>query len=249
VNDPRHCDRVDDAAVWVLRAFDEQEAAQYAAHLETCAVCRREVAELQWAADSLPASAPAVAGGAPPELGDRIMAVVRAEAALLQAAGSSADVPVGSLRPARERRSRWAWLPRPVPIAAAACALLLVGLGAGLLIGNGGTTTVTRTVVAQVSGQSSDAAARLVLTDGRGQLLVRGLHSPGAGRVYQVWLVRKGSTDPLPAGALFDVDDGGRGAAAVPADLADVTAVLVSEEPAGGSPQPTSAPIVQAKLS
>jgi hypothetical protein len=45
------------------------------------------------------------------------------------------------------------------------------------------------------------------------------------------------------------VDGAGRGAAAVPEDLKDVTAVLVSEEPAGGSEVPTSTPIVQATLS
>src|ERR687885_88835 len=53
-------------------------------------ICRREVAELQMVADTLPLAAPQVAP--PPELKERIMAAVRAEAAVLAAAGPEADV-------------------------------------------------------------------------------------------------------------------------------------------------------------
>ena len=57
---------------------------------QTCAICRREVAELQMVADTLPLAAAQVAP--PPELKDRIMSAVRAEAEVLQAAGPEADV-------------------------------------------------------------------------------------------------------------------------------------------------------------
>jgi anti-sigma-K factor RskA len=67
--------------------------------------------------------------------------------------------------------------------------------------------------------------------------------------VYQVWYVRDGQTDPIPAGALFDVDSAGQGAAALPGGVGDVKSVLVSVEPAGGSPKPTTQPVIAANLS
>src|SRR6185295_13640898 len=64
----------------VLGALAEPEAAAFAAHLEDCDGCRREVAELQVVADVLPMAAPQVVP--PPALKGRIMAVVDAEAQL-----------------------------------------------------------------------------------------------------------------------------------------------------------------------
>ena len=96
------CEHRDDAAAWVLGALPEDEERRFAAHLETCDVCRAEVAELQTVADTLPLAAPQVAP--PPELKQRIMSAVRAEAAVLEAAGPQADVapsaPVAAPAPA-----------------------------------------------------------------------------------------------------------------------------------------------------
>src|SRR6185503_1310666 len=75
---------------WVLGALPEDEQRRFAAHLETCEICRREVAELQMVADTLPLAAVQVAP--PPELKDRIMSSVRAEAEVLRASGPEADV-------------------------------------------------------------------------------------------------------------------------------------------------------------
>jgi anti-sigma-K factor RskA len=231
----------DDAAAWVLGALTDEEARDFERLMESNPVAREEVEELRRATDVLPFAAEPVAP--PPELRSRIMAAVESEAQLLRAADASAD------RPPQRRPSRsWLGFLRPIPLAAAACALLLAGLGAGLLIAGGGGEP-TRTVAAQVSGQgTAGASARLVVDDGRGELVVDGLRSPGAGKVYQVWLLPEGETEPVPAGSLFDVDSSGRGTAAV-ADLDDVQAVMVSSEPRGGSDQPTSDPIVVAQLS
>jgi len=84
------CEHTDDAGAWVLGALPQDQEGRFAAHLETCAICRREVAELQMVADTLPLAAVQVAP--PPELKDRIMSAVRAEAEVLQAAGPEADV-------------------------------------------------------------------------------------------------------------------------------------------------------------
>lgn len=65
-----------------------------------------------------------------------------------------------------------------------------------------------------------------------------------AGRSYQLWLVRDGA--PVSA-KVFNSDPDGHALVediAVPARAAGVTQVLLTEEPAGGSPQPTTTPFV-----
>ena len=78
------CARRDDAGSYVLHALPDDEYERFEAHLATCEECRREVAELQVAADTLPLAAVQVSP--PPELRDRIMTIVRSEAELLGAA-------------------------------------------------------------------------------------------------------------------------------------------------------------------
>jgi anti-sigma-K factor RskA len=229
----------DDAAAWVLGALSEEEAREFERVLENSAVAREEVEELRRAADVLPFAADPV--GPPPELRSRIMAVVESEAQLLHAVDEPADRPS-----VRRRERRWPRLLRPIPVAVAACALLLAGLGAGLLVSSDGSKDA-RTVVAQVSGEGMGARARLEIADGRGELIVDGMRPAGPDRVYQVWLLPEGETEPVPAGSLFDVDRSGRGTAAV-TDLEDVQAVMVSSEPKGGSRRPTTEPIVAATL-
>jgi anti-sigma-K factor RskA len=231
----------DEAAAWVLGALDTTEAAEFVRRMEASPEVRKEVAELQEAADALPYSvAPA---GPPPELRDRIMAVVESEAELLHATGARAD------RPPRGRTPWWRSLLRPLPVAAAACVLVLAGIGAGLLIGETGSEP-TRTVAAQVTGGGmADAKAQVEIDADHAELVVEGMRSPGAGHVYQVWYVHEGQTEPVPAGALFDVDGAGQGAAALPGGVEDVKSVLVSVEPDGGSRKPTTQPVIAATLS
>ncbi len=231
----------DDAAAWVLGALDDDEATAFAHLLETSPEAREEVEQLREAADVLPYTVAPVSP--PPELRARIMSIVEGEAEVLHAVGASADRP-----PGRRRATGWrAWL-RPLPVAAFACVLLLAGVAAGLLIA-GGDSVSTRTVAAQVTGESQDAAARLEIQGDQAELVVDGMKAPGAGHVYQVWYVHDGQTDPVPAGALFDVDSAGQGAAALPGGVDDVKSVLVSVEPAGGSEKPTTQPVVAANLS
>jgi len=68
------------------------------------------------------------------------------------------------------------------------------------------------------------------------------------GKTYQMWLIPKGK-NPLPAG-LFRPDDSGHVThlQAGPVDAASVAAVAVSLEPEGGSPQPTTTPIIVAPV-
>jgi anti-sigma-K factor RskA len=85
----------------------------------------------------------------------------------------------------------------------------------------------------------------LRVEDGEASLRVDGLPAPERGRDYQVWLKPPGE-DPRPAGALFVPSSEGKATVEIPADLKGIEAVLVTNEPAGGSPAPTGDPIIAA---
>ena len=234
-----HAAWADASAAYLLGALDASEREGYEAHLSTCAVCREEVARLRVAADALPASPRQIAP--PPELKDRIMSIVNAEAELLHAAGPEADRT--TVAPPR-RRFAW-WPPRPAMAMAMTLLVLVAGVGAGVVASGGLDGEATRTVVADVT--VPDASAKLIVRDGdHSTLVTKGLPDPSQGRVYQVWIKHPGK-DPEPTEALFDVRKDGSASVDVPGSLEGVEAVMVTSEPDGGSQVPTRAPVVIAE--
>jgi anti-sigma-K factor RskA len=236
----------DDAGPWLLGALAQDEARAFSSHLESCELCRGEVARLQFVVDNLPLAAPLEAP--PAALRARIMATVEAEAQLLQAAGTGADRPprtAASTAPAGPLR-RWFGAVRPLPAAALACALLLAGLGAGsVLSGDGSDVPRTRTVRARA--EVPDATARLEVTGQTARLAVSRMPAPPKGRVYQVWLKRDGRTAE-PTHTLFTVRRDGRTTVAIDEPLGDADELLVTAEPDGGSIIPTRQPVLRASL-
>jgi anti-sigma-K factor RskA len=244
---PGGCRFRDDAGPWVLGALAEPEAATFAAHLEDCDACRREVAELQVVADVLPMAAPQVVP--PPALKGRIMAVVDAEAQLLAAAGPEADraARAADRDDGARRRGRFGWLRglrRPLPAAALATAVLAVGIALGAVLAGGGGEDA-RTVPG-FGPRGAQVALRV--SDGHGRLDFRNMAAPPSGRVYQVWLVT-GRESPRPTHALFAVMADGNAQVEIPESLHGADQVLVSDEPPGGSRQPTGKVVAGAKLS
>jgi anti-sigma-K factor RskA len=232
-----HDDFRDAAAAYLLGALPEHERAGFEAHLDGCPDCRGELEDLRVAAEALPVAAPPMRP--PPALKARIMAEVEREAALLRSAGPEADRPA----PRRERRRWFFSLPAPA-VAALACATLLLGLGAGALLFGGDNG---HTVPFERSGTlSANASAELDVSGNRGVLVARGLPEPPSGRVYQVWLQRDGQA-PEPTAALFTPRADGTATATVP-DIKGVDKVMVSSEPMGGSPAPTTDPILTASM-
>jgi hypothetical protein len=234
------CPRTDDAASYVLGAMPDGEWEVYQDHLERCSACAAKVAELGFVTDALLSGVPQLS--APPAIRDRVMAVVRAESELLRAAGHGADRP----EPLRPRRR---YLPslRPLPAIALASAALAVGVGAGALLSGGDGGVTPRTVVAHVD--AAGAKARMRMSADGARLELSGMPAPPAGRVYQVWLHRgAAAAPPQPTDALFSVSRDGDASVDVPGDLADVDAVLVTDEPLGGSRRPTRAPVITARL-
>ena len=227
------CPRVDDAGSYVLRAMDDGEWEEYQLHLRVCGPCTDKVAELEFASDALLSGVPQF--NAPTAIRGRLMAVVRAESELLRAAGAGADRPVVA-RPARRFRLAL----RPLPAAALASVLLAVGIGGGMLL-TGDDGGRTRTLPAQtVAG-----TAQLHVGPGGAKLVVRGLPAPPEGHIYQVWLDHPNDRQPPePTDALFSVSKHGAATVVVPSDLKDVSAVLVTDEPSGGSQVPTGKKVI-----
>jgi anti-sigma-K factor RskA len=235
---PGHEHWHDATAAYLLGALDELERAAFEEHLAGCPACREEVEQLLPAAQALPVSVEPMAP--PPALKARIMAEVEREASLLAAAGPEADRP-----PARRGRRRFHLrVPRLVPVAVAA-ALLVVGvaIGVGATALRGGPE---RTVAAEVTAPG--ATVSLEVNGEEGRLLARGLPAPPSGRVYQVWLKRDGHA-PEPTAALFVPSRAGAATASVPGSLEGIDQVMVTDEPDGGSPQPTGDLLAVADLS
>ena len=93
----------------------------------------------------------------------------------------------------------------------------------------------------------ADASAQLRVTEGRAELVVRHFPPPPAGHIYEVWLQR-GTGAPSPTKTLFSVTSSGAGNIGLPESMSGVSAVLVTPEPAGGSPAPTHSPVIVAPL-
>ncbi|HEV2819607.1 MAG TPA: anti-sigma factor [Solirubrobacteraceae bacterium] len=230
------CPCREDTGAWVLGALPPDEARRFVVHLEACADCRDEVVHLQAGADVLPRAVYQVP--APPAVRDRVMAVVESEAALLAAASE----PVDRTAPRKARWKDWAFGVRPAVAAAVACGLMALSIGAGVLAGDG---EERREATASVAEALPSTEAVLRVEDGEATLRVDGLPAPEKDRDYQVWLKPPGEA-PRPAGALFVPSSEGKATVEIPADVTEMEAVLVTNEPAGGSPAPTSDPIIAA---
>jgi len=232
------CPQLADAAVYVLGALEQDELTRYREHLSGCAQCRAEVAGLQSVADELPASAPPAV--ASPALRERILTTVRAEAALLSAAGHEAD------RPAKPMVR---WRPRgglALGIGAAAAAGLAALVAVLIAVGSAGHAKVTVTA-GEGLGRARSAQVSLRQRDGRAELVVAHMPQPALGRIYEVWLSH-GPHDARPTNALFSVTGDGSAAVGVPDSLDGVREVMVTSEPAGGSRHPTTSPLIRVAL-
>jgi Anti-sigma-K factor rskA len=226
------CERFDDAAAYVLGALADRDA--FRSHLAACSYCRAEVAQLRQAADLLADAVPRTA--APEAMRERVLAIVRSEAALLRAAGASSD---------RPHRSRSGILGRRGAAVAAAVAAAAAAFAIGLAVRS---TTTERVSAGAVSRAFAGAGISLRQAGGHAELSVSNFPQAPFGKVYEVWL-RRASGAPQPTDALFGVTTAGRGAIAVPSNLKGVRELLITSEPDGGSQRPTTTPLARVVLS
>jgi len=243
------------AAPYVLGALTDEEHEAFLVHIESCAVCREEVAALQIVAQALPVAAPQLS--APPELKRRVMSSVREDAhrrhaervASSRTSSSEGEgerrAPAWSAGGSRASAGAGAWLRWRPNLAVGALAACVIALAVVVLASGGGGGT--RVIRAQVT--LPRASASLSVSDGQAQLNVAGMPQAGAGRVYEVWTKSSPSGQPRPTDALFTVSAGGAATVGVPGSARGVREVLVTSEPLGGSRVPTRAPVIVARVS
>ena len=173
----------DTAAAYVLDAMAVAEREEFEVHLSTCAACREEVDELRPAAEALPMASPLMEP--PPQLKDRIMVEVEREASLLGAAGAGAD------RPERTER-------RPPPVLAQRLAARAGRRRAADRRRAGRRRSLSgpdsRTIPATV--EVAGASAELEIDGDKAMLVAENLPAPPEGRVFEVWVMPKGSDTP-----------------------------------------------------
>ncbi len=238
----RQRDCGNDAAPYVLGALEPAEARAFAHHMQSCAVCRDEVAALAPVLDVLPSCAPRYEVSA--ALRRRVMHAVRSEP---KASGAPARPP---RRSRRRRTVRTALglpplaLPRVglprlgVPRPAVAAALAVV-VALGVVIAARSSGSPARVI------QASVGHAQLRVAGGHGELIVDHLPPAPPDRVYEMWLQR-GNGTPAPS-TLFAVTSRGTAVLGVPGDLTGITRVLVTVEPSGGSRVPTTRAVIVAR--
>jgi anti-sigma-K factor RskA len=229
------CARSGDAAAYALGALEPAEVDEFRVHMETCAACREDVVGFQGVIRELPAAGPQHA--VPKSLRKRVLKEVRATPQdTLSAAPARA-------RPQRVRRP--ILIPRRGLAALAGAVAVVVAVVVGVAIGSSSGGSGTRVIQASVMG--APGSAQLRIAHGRGELVLRGLPAPAAGRIYEVWLER-GQSAPAPTNTLFSVSSAGAGDVGVAGSLNGVSEVLVTSEPAGGSRVPTMPPVIVARL-
>ncbi|MBG6064745.1 anti-sigma factor [Micromonospora ureilytica] len=225
------------AGAYVLDAVDDVERAAFERHLAECEPCRDEVAELRETVARLADETDVEA--TPAALRERTLAqVARTPQLRVSAAGAGGG----------RRAGRW----RQLTVAAAAAVLLAGGASAvtwtvsnDRISDEQASSAQARQIAAVLDApdarvferplQPGGAATVVVSRDrDRGVVLLRDLPAPGAGRIYELWLIR--GSEPRKVGQLAEGD---RASTMVIGPVADAGTFGVSNEPVGGSVTPT----------
>lgn len=225
-----------------MHALSDAERTAFEGHLAHCPSCVQEVAELQATAAALGA---AVALAPPAHLRAQVLTGVAATRQLPP--DTSAPAAAVLVLPTRNR-----WLVRASALTAAASVLVAVVVGVqgvqdrreldALRQSAAGYSHVREllsapdaTLLSEPGSAGGNAAVVVSPSRGKAVFLAGGLPSLPADRTYQLWVVGPGG--PRPAGLLWDepvVADG----------LVDVHAFALTVEPSGGSPAPTTTPVL-----
>jgi hypothetical protein len=244
VNNP-HDDLSDMLGAYVLDALSPEEQATFEEHLQECAACRAEVAELQQVVDILPLAVEPVPP--PAALRDRIFAALEAEGVAqpdLQAMPGGA--PARSRRPAVRSmlRVREVWF-------AAAAAVIILGLVAwnvALQTASNQQSAYQRDVVAALASgarvtpmsgtKSAPGASASLVQPHRGApyLIVEGLPTLPANHLFAVWFLHGSSPDPA---GVFNYSGSGAQIVHLPVSSLGYSVSAVTDEarPSGRQPK------------
>lgn len=230
---------------YLLDALTDEERLTFESHLENCEACRDEVGTLREAVTQL-APAPVTP---PAGLRDRIV----------QEANRTPQEVSQIPRTASRSAARSPW---PMRLTAAAAAVLLVAVG-GLSY-----TVLEINERLQTTQETADRFADLVAapdatmaatqgaegssggvvaspSHGEAVVIIDQLDSAPHDHTYQLWLI---DDEQAVSAGLFNTDGDGRATQILATGLDGVDAVGVTLEPASGSPQPTTDPVLAIEL-
>jgi anti-sigma-K factor RskA len=223
---PEAHDRRDDLAAYLLGALEPGESDSLERHLDECERCREDLAWLrpgvEVLADSIPRRRP------PPQLRARLLEQVRSDPALEH-----------RRRAARSGTGWRRFLLRPA-VSLGVVALIAAATAGYALRGEDGDDAAT------VAARTGGVRAALEVKGDSGTLTLRGMRPLPKDRVYQAWVQRG---DDVESSSVFVARRNGTASAAIPRDLEGAERVMVTEEPRGGSEQPTAPrPVVNLAL-
>lgn len=132
--------------------------------------------------------------------------------------------------------------PRSAP-SLSAKAMLIVG-ALVLALPAASLLAIDRSSPRRVAGASAAAHVQLHRFGGHGELQIAGMAEPPIGEVYELWLLRRSDHTLQPTDVLFTVTDEGNATVDIPGDLRGAGEAMVTAEPLGGSPAPTSAAVL-----
>jgi anti-sigma-K factor RskA len=222
---------LDSLPAYALGSLEAEETRRIEAHLLNCLICRNELADFQAVVEQLSLAAPAAIPS--PDLKEQLLQRVRT---------TRPEQRVSSPVPKRP------WLERLLPVwGLASLCLIAVLAGTNVLfwqrlnqlevnMSAGGMRAVP--LSASITGSAATGFV-LISADGEdGALVVDGLPQLDEDRQYQLWLIHNGERI---SGAIFSTDEKDYGGTRIraPRSLLDYSAVDVTIEPKGGSPQPT----------
>ncbi|MFJ3586757.1 anti-sigma factor [Streptomyces sp. NPDC090127] len=237
------------AAAYALGALEPGERQDFDAHLQACEACRQEAAEFEATAARL-----AAAVSQPPP--------AAAKAQVLAAIEGVRQLPprIPVLAPTHAPGSLLRRRAVSLALAASVAAVALAGVavwqtqngqelrqqaGQAQQQLDAVSTVLAAPDARAVHGRSANGALTTVVTSQRQNKAVftaSDLPAPAAGKTYQLWLEHDGAM--RPAGFID-----GDGTVALTGSPADAGAVGLTLEPAGGSPQPTTDPLLLMTLS
>lgn len=218
------------SAAYAVDALDDIERAQFEKHLAVCGQCRDEVAGLTEAAAML---SHATAAPPPPDLRERVLS------------------DAARVRPLPPRSAVTTSRRLPRLLAAAAVVMALAGGVTAAVWQPWEQPQTVQVSLADRVRQAEDAqtwtrplpggaVATVVRSESLGKAVIRtsGLDAAPAGKVYQLWLQEP--TGLVPAG-LFSAGDT---EVVLRGDAAKALGAGLTVEPSGGSPAPTTKPLV-----
>lgn len=233
------------SGAYAVDAVSDEERERFERHLRRCQTCETEVREMRATATMLGLAA---AETPPEQMKSRVLTAV---SRTRQLAPDS--------EPVRVRRTRPRWRLAVAGGLAAVCAAVAIGLGVGLANANHqlNQARADQHAVAAVltapdarilsTSSSTGGVATLVVSRQLKRLVfvTSGLPALTDARVYQLWLIAPGRTTSV---GLLPAAERGQTAPVLATGLGPGDKIGLTVEPAGGTTQPTTTPIVLIRL-